>query len=251
MLTLYQFPISHYCEKIRWALDHKQLDYRVVNLLPGFHISTAKKLTGRASVPILKHDAKAIRNSSDIIDYLDETFPQHQLTPTDETQKQDALTWEKYADQQIGAHVRRVCYHTLLEHPALVVPFFTAGGPWYGPLVIRPLFSSLRGKMRKMMNINAASARESQQLVVQAIDKVHAHLQGRRYFVGDQFSRADLAVASLLAPLCRPQGYGLDWPQGYPEPLAQFVEEQSEKLAWVNRLYQQCRPQGTSQASAR
>jgi len=50
MLTLYQFPISHYCEKIRWALDHKGLDYKLVNLLPGFHVSTAKKLSGRASL---------------------------------------------------------------------------------------------------------------------------------------------------------------------------------------------------------
>ncbi|HHJ17097.1 MAG TPA: glutathione S-transferase family protein [Gammaproteobacteria bacterium] len=241
MLTLYQFPISHYCEKIRWALDHKGLDYRLVNLLPGFHVSTAKKLTGRASVPILTHDGKTVRNSSDIINYLDEAFPEHSLTPVDEAQKQEALAWEKFADQQIGAHVRRVCYYTLLDHPALVVPFFTGGGPWYGPLVIRPLFPALRRKMRQLMNINAAAARESQQQLEQAIDKVHVHLQDRTYFVGDGFTRADLAVASLLAPLCRPAGYGLDWPPGYPEPLAQFVDEQSEKLAWVNRVYQQCR----------
>lgn len=38
MLTLYQFPISHYCEKIRWALDFKQLKYNTVNLLPALHI---------------------------------------------------------------------------------------------------------------------------------------------------------------------------------------------------------------------
>lgn len=67
MLTLYQFPISHYCEKVRWALDHKKLDYQVKNLLPGMHDGTATKLAGSSSLPILVHDGQAIQNSSDII----------------------------------------------------------------------------------------------------------------------------------------------------------------------------------------
>ena len=237
MLSLYQFPISHYCEKIRWALDYKRLDYRVVNLLPGFHVSTAKKLARRSCLPILTHDDKTVQNSSDIISYLDETFSEHPLTPADEKQKQESLDWERFADKELGPFVRRVCYHTLLEHPALVVPLFTVNGPWYGPWVLRPLFPSLSKKMRKLMNINAASAQQGQEHLTQALDKVHQHLQGKTYFVGDQFSRADLAVASLLAPLCRPAGYGLDWPPAYPEPLAQVVEELSEKLAWVNPMY--------------
>ena len=107
--------------------------------------------------------------------------------------------------------------------------------------MIRAMFPTLRSKMRKLMNINEASARIAQEHLTQAIDKVYAHLQGKTYFVGGRFSRADLAVASLLAPLCRPVGYGLDWPQSYPEPLAQFVDGLSEKLAWVNLLYEQHR----------
>jgi len=237
MISLYQFPISHYCEKIRWALDYKQLDYRAVNLLPGFHVSTAKKLAGRTSVPIITHDDKAVRNSSDIITYLDEAFPEHPLTPVDAQQKQDALDWEKFADREIGPYARRVCYHTLLNHPALTVPFLIANGPWYGPWLIRAMFPTLRKKMRKLMDINEASANIAQEHLTQAIGKVYAHLQGKTYFVGGQFTRADLAVASMLAPLCRPNGYGLDWPPSYPEPLAQFVEGLSDQLSWVNRLY--------------
>jgi len=237
MISLYQFPISHYCEKIRWALDYKKLDYQTVNLLPGFHASTAIKLAGRSSVPVITHDDKAVRNSSDIITYLDETFPEHPLTPVDAQQKQDALDWEKFADKEIGPYARKVCYHTLLNHPALVVPLLTVNGPWYGPWVIRLMFPALRKKMRKLMDINDASVQIAQQHLTQAIDKVYTHLQGKPYLVGGQFSRADLAVASLLAPLCRPNGYGLVWPPSYPEPLAQFVEGLSEQLAWVNQLY--------------
>ena len=41
---LYQFPISHYCEKARWQLDHKGLAYRTRNLLPGLQIRTVSSL---------------------------------------------------------------------------------------------------------------------------------------------------------------------------------------------------------------
>ena len=50
-LVLYQFPISHFCEKARWALDYKGLDYTTKNLLPGLHVKTTKKLAARSSVP--------------------------------------------------------------------------------------------------------------------------------------------------------------------------------------------------------
>lgn len=34
MRTLYQFPISHYCEKTRRHLDHKGLDFQVTTCSP-------------------------------------------------------------------------------------------------------------------------------------------------------------------------------------------------------------------------
>jgi len=81
MLTLYQFPISHYCEKIRWALEYKGLPYTKIDLLPGSHIKVVKKIAPKTEVPVLVHDNKAIQNSSNIITYLDKTFPDKQLTP--------------------------------------------------------------------------------------------------------------------------------------------------------------------------
>ena len=83
-LKLYQFAISHYCEKIRWALDYKGLNYETVNLLPGQHVKTIRKLTGEASsVPVLDHDGHVVQGSAAILDYLDQTFPEHPLTPAD------------------------------------------------------------------------------------------------------------------------------------------------------------------------
>ena len=43
MIELYQFPISHFCEKIRWTLDYKGLSHKTRNLLPGLHVLKTKK----------------------------------------------------------------------------------------------------------------------------------------------------------------------------------------------------------------
>ena len=73
---LYQFPISHYCEKVRWAMDHKGLEYKLKNLLPGLHLKTTRKMAKKSSVPILVDTNKQglpeqIQNSHIILNYLD------------------------------------------------------------------------------------------------------------------------------------------------------------------------------------
>ncbi len=237
MLTLYQFAISHYCEKIRWALDFKKLEYRVKNLLPGPHVITARKLAGDSAVPILVHDAKVVQNSSDIITYLDATFPQHALTPIEEGWRREALEWEQYLDKELGIHVRRYCYHILLEHPSVLIPLFTHGGAWYGAAMYRIIFPKLRKRMREMLNINERTARLSRERVERAIDKLNARLRGRNYLVGDQFTRADLTAASLLGPLCRAEKYGLNWPGTFPGELEAMVQGNLDKIRWVEECY--------------
>jgi hypothetical protein len=59
MIELYQFPFSHYCEKVRWALDYKGIAYRTVNLLPGFHFRYLAKLA-----PNISSDGYPICNGS-------------------------------------------------------------------------------------------------------------------------------------------------------------------------------------------
>lgn len=101
MTTLYQFPISHYCEKVRWALDYKKVDYKVQNLLPGLHVKKAMSLCNNSEVPILQHGDHVIHNSSDIISYIDKNFDGNRLTPDDETSKQQSLEWETFVDREM------------------------------------------------------------------------------------------------------------------------------------------------------
>ena len=239
--VLYQFPISHYCEKIRWAMDYKGLDYKLKNLFPGLHLRTTKKIAPKSYLPILMDQGEQVQNSHVILNYLDEKYPEKSLSPQDPELLAEALEWEKYCDVEIGVHIRRYCYHILLAEPKIVVPFFTQGGPWWGPLFFKLFFHKIEPVMRKVMSIDEAGAQKSEVRIQQAIDKLYKEYQQREYLVSDRFSRADLAAASLLAPLIMPEGYGLIWPKEMPPRLQEFVDKNKTKLERFQQLYSEFR----------
>ncbi len=241
MLYLYQFPISHYCEKARWALDYKNIEYQEKNLLPGFHMLTAKRLAPDTSLPILVDEGEAIQGSDRIITYLDEKYPEKNLTPEDGKLKAEAMEWENYVDQEIGISIRRAYYHVLLDYPDIIIPLYTQRGPWYGTVLLKAVFPVLKMRMRAMMDINQDTARESRKQLIAATERISSHLQDHPFLVGEQFSRADLAAASLLAPLFRLDQYGLNWPEPFPEPLEDLIEELRGKTEWVVSLYEKYR----------
>lgn len=237
MIKLYQFPISHYSEKIRWALTYKGIEFQKVNLLPGPHVKVMLKMTGRSSVPAIDDKGKIIFNSSEILSYLDHEYQSSLLTPQAPEMRQQALAWEKLADEEIGLHVRRICYHYLLEEPQIVRRLFAQDGPWYGPILLKLIFPKLSAKMRKYMQINEKAARESMDDLLSVLEKIHRQLDGREFLVGESFSRADLAVAALLGPLIQSPKYGLQWPTQLPDALQEYIDSIQAQLTWAKNIY--------------
>lgn len=241
MLTLYQFPISHYCEKVRWALDYKGLDYNTINLLPGEHIKLIKAMAPESEVPVLKKGEEVIQGSGDIISWLDQLYPDTPLTPADAENKKLSLEWEHYVGENIGPQIRLYFYHYLLEFPALTLPMLTQGQPLHKRLLFRVIYPRVHTIMRQHMKINDRTARISLKILDRAINKLHAHYEQHEFLVGDQFTRADLAAAALLAPLIEPSQYGINWPKQYPPQLQQTIDTFRDRLTWVDRLYRNYR----------
>ncbi len=243
-VRLYQFAISHYCEKVRWALDYKGVRYQAVNLLPGQHIKTVKTLTGKAtSVPVLDHDGKVVQGSSAILDYLDQAFPDRPLTPTDETARQQALAWERRLDEEAGPAVRTWAYHYLLQRPKLVVPMLAAGTPFYNRILLSLIFSRMDETMRNWMKINQKTADNAEQVLDTVLADLAEARQPGPYLAGDRFSRADLTAGALLAPLFQPPQYPVPWPE--PKRLLKEMKTGLDRwqpqLQALAHLYQQHR----------
>ena len=200
MIILYQFPISHFCEKVRWALSFKGLPFKLRNQLPGFHIGPMKRLAGDSSVPIITDGEKTIQGSSNILTYLDETYPERPLTPSDQGDRKQK-------------------------------------GPWYARFLLPLIFEKLSKKMRAFMDINAHTAKVSLETLERAVTELDSSRSAEGFLVGGSVTRADLTAAALLAPLMKPAGYGLDWPDRFPDELEAITAEYQDRLAWVNDIY--------------
>lgn len=243
-VRLYQFAISHYSEKVRWALDYKGIRYQPLNLLPGQHVKTIRALTGReSSVPVLDHDGEIIQGSSSIIDYLDETFPEYPLTPADPSSREQALAWEKRLDDEAGPAVRCWAYHYLLQRPKLVVPMLASGTPFYNRILLSLAFSRIDEIMRDWMKINQKTADASQQALEILLTELADAYQQQPYLAGDSFSRADLTAGALLAPLFQPPQYPVPWPKRQrllPE-MRTWLDQWQEQIQPLASLYREHR----------
>ena len=103
--VLWQLQISHYVEKVRWALDYKRVPHVRRTLLPGLHVLKAKRLTGDTSTtPVLTLDGRSIGDSTRIIAALEERWPRPPLYPEDQALRRRALELEEFFDEELGPH---------------------------------------------------------------------------------------------------------------------------------------------------
>lgn len=244
-MILYQFPISHFCEKALWALDHKALAYRTVNLVPGAHVFFIKRLTGATTVPVLRDRGNVVRDSGKIIDYLDEHYPENPLTPADPNLKKEASEWEESFDRGIGRDLRRFFYFHILSDARLAKSLLLQRTPAYGRWIYSCAFPLVRGVMRKSMNIRPEPAERSRKNLTEGLARLNSALEKREYLVGNSFSRADLTAASLLAPLFQPPEHGFQWPspEAMPRVLTAYQSEfQDSRVGrWVLSMYERHR----------
>jgi glutathione S-transferase len=206
--TLWHIGVSHYSEKARWALDHKQVPHkrRAVSI-PGLHIPASMLLTGGASYtfPVLEIDGRSIGDSSEIIAALEGRYPEQPLYPADPEQRSRALELEDFFDEELGPHIRLLAFHELSKDPerfeALIAR--TTPGPvarlGSGAVTYARTYTGLRFGVRDERAAETARAK-----ILAALDRLETELGSNEHLVGDSFSVADLTAAALFFPLVLP-----------------------------------------------
>lgn len=224
MRTLITIPFSHFSEKARWALDHAKLSYEEKAYLPVAH-RLATKMHGGRTVPVLVTPHGALRDSTDILGFIDRIVPDAGLFPKDEALRREVLDLEELLDTKIGNRVITYGYSRAYDDfPSLVAML---AGKMTKPerIGVALTFRVIRPAMKKMMKLSPERADRSIATIREAIAEVNERLaDGRKYLVGDTFTAADLTLAALMSPLLQPREH----PVYAGDPSVQPIEIQRE-----------------------
>jgi glutathione S-transferase len=242
---LYVFTISHYCEKARWALEYKGIDYELVTLMPGPHALTVRKFSRSSVVPLLVDGEHVVQGSTQIIDYVEQRYSDRALTPSQPEARAEAAYWEEHLTQELGDPLRRFVYSHAFRDDRFVRALFLQGGPWWGRPFYAVMLPLLFKLIRRMYNVTPAAVSEDIERLDALFQRLDARLASRRYLAGNEFSRADLTLASLAAPLVQPGEHPTKWaPQDLlPRALLHQSQRWRESLTAerVRQLYREQR----------
>ena len=246
--VLWQIDISHYSEKIRWALDHKEVGHRRRSPFPGMHIAIALWLSGGESktFPILQLDGRTLADSTAAIAALEEYKPEPALYPSDPAERQRALALEDYFDENLGPHARLLPFYELVNDPERFGELAAQSVP--GPLAnakgVVGAYARTYTRIRWGAG-NAEAAVAARAGIVAAMDRLEAELEanGGDYLVGESFSVADLTAASLFYPVVGPEGAPIPPDQPMPAAFESFRESLAGRpgFAWVEETFRRHR----------
>jgi glutathione S-transferase len=198
-LRLITIPVSHYCEKVRWALEYLRIPFQELPHMPPFHSNATKKYGG-TTTPLLATGTAVIKDSTDILHYLDTLYP-GKLYPNQPELRELIDELEALFNDKLGVHTRRWGYSYVLT-PKLLYPRWTMGVPIWEKWLFPIVFPKVSKIVQEKFDINATSASASYQEIQQVFDRVNQVLaDGRKYLLGDQFSAIDITFAALAAPV--------------------------------------------------
>jgi glutathione S-transferase len=243
--VLWHIKLSHYSEKVRWALDFKRVEHRRRAPVPGAGTTpVALALTRRVTFPVLQLDGHAISDSTAIIAALEQRYPDPPLYPSDPAQRARALELEDFFDEQLAPYVRGLGFSHMTRDPkAFYASVLPDSSPRTRALLMPGAFAVTRIARARYRATHANEQQAARAKILAAMDRIEAEVGPSGYLVGDAFSVADLAAAALSTPLLRPPGRPHLPSVAFPEPLQSFCDELARRPAaeWVSEIYRRHR----------
>ncbi len=199
-VKLYMFPGSNSVYTGRLMLEHKELDYRTMTLMPGAHAFIMLGLGfPTMGVPALKIDGRKVQGTRAISRVLDEVVPEKPLFPRDPAQRKAVEHAERWGEELQNA-TRRIFYciarrdrgaFRSVMTPARSAPM-RAALRMSAPLVVRLATGAHRA--------TDEAGRDDLVLLPERLDQVDAWLQ-EGLLGGEQLNAADFQIAVNLSAL--------------------------------------------------
>jgi glutathione S-transferase len=229
--VLVTIPVSHYCEKARWALSWANIDFEERPNAPVFHVMANRKIGAGRTVPALATDDGVLPDSTDILRWIDARMPDDTRIFGDDPTGREAARLEEMFDEKLGKMVRRAAYGTLLPYPHVIRTLLTSGISGFQARAMGILFPVLLKQMVRSFKLTPSGIAEAEERIQLQFDQVAALLaDGRPFLAGDRFTAADMTFCSLGAPMVMPEGYGGPLPKLESLP----VDAQNRLRRWMD-----------------
>jgi glutathione S-transferase len=249
---LVHFRVSHYNEKVRWALDHKRWPHLREALVPGWHTLRARRLSGQTALPILEIDGRALFDSTTIIAELERLRPEPPLYPADAAARARALAIEDYFDEEVAPELRRLFWACYLDRAAASARMSTDGRSAFARVVWQASFPVMRPLFRRQLGTDPERVANARARLPGFFDRLESEIQPSGYLVGDAFSIADLTAAAVMTAIIRPPRFSYPLPEPWPPELVDLRESVSQRAGfrWVLDVYERHRGSSSEIASA-
>ncbi len=228
--VLVTIPISHYCEKARWALDRAGIVFVEQPHTQAIHRLATRRAGGGLTAPVLVCDEGVLADSTDILSWVDaQSAPDRALYPRSPERAAEVRRLEHDFNTRLGPASRCWLYQRLRTRRDLAIDYGSAGIPTWERMTLRAGYPALIAIVARVLDVTPATAARSEGEVRAVFDAVGERLDdGRAYLCGDEFTAADLTFSALAAPMLMPAGYGVPLPQ--PDELPTYAAEVVREL---------------------
>lgn len=233
-LHLYHSGVSNCSMRVRMTLVEKGLDWTShhLNILQKEHLTAEYfGINPNGLVPTLVHDGVVIIESDDIIEYLDDQFPEPSLKPVDEADRNRMLGWLHRAT---GIHLSAVKPYIYYKRVGKQMAHSAGVDQEYRKLQKNPDLLAFHAKSTQE-GFSDEDIRQAVDILEQCFQDMDAALLENEWLVDGHFSLADIAWIPLYYTLREMAGYDFGgWRQvsDWADRISSRASYQSGILDW-------------------
>ena len=230
MLTLYNHNLSVCVQKVRIALTEKGQPWedRNIDLMRSEQVSPEYlKLNPGGVVPTLVHDGKPVIESTVILEYVDDAFPEPPLKPADPHARAAMRLWIRRPDMGLHAACGTISYAAIFGKQLLDFHGMAAMEERWARLPDQARAARQRALLSQ--GIEAPFVIEHLRLYDTVLADMESVLADRPWLAGDGFS---LAECALLPYLWRLERLGLEGMWRHRPQVAGWFDRCKARPSW-------------------